>query len=53
MKNEVEKFIMERIGENIKLFNNDEIKIIKNNKEIIKKIYLLGFINAKNCYNKI
>lgn len=49
----VEKFIKERVEENKELFNKKELDIINQYESIIKKIYLLGFINAKNCYNKI
>lgn len=48
----VEKFIRERLKENEDLFTKEEQKYISENKECVKKIYLLGFINAKNCYKK-
>lgn len=54
MENEiinVEKFIQERIEENKNLFTNNEIKTIEQNKIITKKIYLLGFVNSKDCFN--
>ena len=46
----VEKFIKQRIEENELLFSKKEIKHIKQEFNIIKKIYLLGFINSKDCY---
>lgn len=48
--NNVEKFIKERIMENKKLFNKDEIDFIRKHENLMKKIYLLGFINSKECY---
>ncbi len=53
MENEainVGKFIKERIMENKEMFNKEEIKLICKNEKCIKKIYLLGFINARCCY---
>lgn len=46
----MEKFIKERIEENIKLFNNEESKILKQNFHLIKKIYILGCLNMKEIY---
>lgn len=43
----LEKVIIERIEENIKLFNKEEINIIKNNKKLAEKIYLLGMLDNK------
>lgn len=43
----LEKVIIERIGENIKLFNKEEINIIKNNKKLAEKIYLLALLDTK------
>ncbi|MBR3163600.1 MAG: hypothetical protein IKF17_05835 [Clostridia bacterium] len=48
--NDVEKFIEERIMENKNLFNKDEKDFIRKHGNLIKKIYLLGFINSKECY---
>ena len=48
MKESVDKFILERIEENKDLFTKEEMKIIKNNMIITKKIYLLGGINFYN-----
>ncbi len=49
MENVVEKFINERITENIVLFSKEELEIIKRHKEIIKKIYILSAVNFYNC----
>ena len=48
----VESFVSERLKENENLFTEEELKNINMNKECAKKIYLLGFINARNCYKK-
>lgn len=48
----LDKFVEKRVKENKKLFTKKEWKIIKSNPKIVKKIYLLGFINAKQCYEK-
>ena len=48
----LDKFIKKRLKENKKLFTKEEWKIIKNCPKMILKIYLLGFINAKECYEK-
>lgn len=45
-------FIEDRTEENKNLFTREELECIKYNKECIKKIYLLGFIDAKGCYEK-
>ena len=50
--NEINNFIKERIEENKSLFIEEEIQLLKNNQECMKKIYILGFINARNCYKK-
>ncbi len=44
------KFVAERIEENKKLFTKQEIMSIKNNNNLVKKIYLLGLINTIDCY---
>lgn len=41
----LEKIIKERVDENINLFNNGEIDLIKNNKRLVEKIYLLGMLD--------
>lgn len=46
----VEEIVKERIEENKELFSLEEHSIIENNINLIKKIYILGFINAKNIY---
>lgn len=48
----LDKFVEKRVKENKKLFTKKEWKIVKSNLKIVKKIYLLGFINAKQCYEK-
>ena len=48
VENEVinfERILRERLDENIKLFNKEEINIIKSNKKIVAKIYLLGMLD--------
>lgn len=46
----IEEILKERIEENKKLFNKKELKTINNNFNIIKKIYILGLINARQIY---
>ncbi len=48
----LDKFVGKRFKENKKKFTKEEWKIIKSYPQIVKKIYLLGFINAKECYEK-
>ena len=43
-----DKFVMERIQENKNLFSNKELKFIKDNSTLIKKIYLLSLKNYSN-----
>lgn len=45
-------FIEERIEENRDLFTTEELLLIKENRKCINKVYLLGAINSKDCYNK-
>ncbi len=40
------EFIKERIKENIKMFSREELEILKNNKNILLKIYLLGMLDS-------
>ena len=47
----IREFINERIKTNKELFTDEEIKFIKDNEEYVYKIYLLGFIDAKDCYD--
>lgn len=42
-----EKITETRLEDNIRLFNNEEINIIKNNKSLVEKIYLLGMLDCK------
>lgn len=42
------EFIKERIKENKNLFSKEELKIIEDSFTLMKKIYLLGFINASS-----
>lgn len=46
----LEDFIREVIEENRKLFKKYELEKMNENMELVKKIYLLGFINARQCY---
>lgn len=41
------EFIKERIKENEVLFNKQECDIINNNRNLIKKIYILGVKDGK------
>ena len=43
-----DKFVMERIQENRNLFSNKELKFIKDNSTLRKKIYLLSLKNYSN-----
>lgn len=43
-------FIKERIEENRELFTKEELEVIEKNEKCINKIYLLGAVNTKNCY---
>lgn len=48
----IEKILKERIKENEKMFTDKELQIINNNVNIIKKIYLLVFMDIKQTYGK-
>ncbi len=48
----LEKFIDERIQENKESFSQEEMEWIEKNKKCMKKIYLLGAINALDSYFK-
>lgn len=50
-KENVEKLVKERIKENEKLFTGEELKIIKDNANIIEKVYLIGILD--NNFNAI
>lgn len=43
----VEEIVKERITNNLKIFNEKELQVIKNNVNIVMKIYLLGIIDTK------
>lgn len=43
----VEGILKERIIESKELFNEKELKFIKNNSIVIKKVYLLGILDSK------
>lgn len=47
----VEKLVKERIKENEKLFTGEELKVIKDNANIIEKVYLIGILD--NNFNAI
>ena len=49
-ENIVEEIVKERIRENKELFNKDENNILEGNINLAKKMYILGFINARNIY---
>lgn len=46
----MQTFIQEVIEENRKNFTEEEYKIIMHNIELTKKIYLLGFVDARDLY---
>lgn len=50
MEKEIVEIVKERLEENKGLFSKKEYSIIEENINIVKKIYLLGFINARNIY---
>lgn len=45
-------FIEERIKENRDLFTKEELMLINENRKCVNKVYLLGAINSKDCYDK-
>lgn len=45
-------FIEQTLRENKELFSVKEYKFIFKNIELIRKIYLLGYINAREIYKK-
>lgn len=47
----LESYIAERIKENKELFTKEELQWIRENKKGTHKIYLLGAINSKACYD--
>lgn len=52
MKKDVEEIIRERIEENKNLFTEDDLKKIKRDSILVKKMYILGFVNARQIYGK-
>lgn len=48
----LDHFIGERIQENRELFTKEDFTYMNQNKECVKKIYLIGFKNAKECYEQ-
>ena len=48
----MENLIKQRIEENKKIFNEEELTFFYKNVNIIYKIYLLGLIDAKQIYGK-
>ena len=42
----LEKVIEKRISKNIKIFSKEELEMLKNNKNILLKIYLLGMLDS-------
>ena len=49
-KNIINEIVKDRIKENERLFTKQELKLIKDNDNIIKKIYLIGLIDGKNIW---
>ena len=48
----IDDFVDNRMKKNQRLFTKEEIEFIKKHKNCIKKIYLLGFIDGKECYEE-
>lgn len=46
---EIKEFIKERVEENKHLFKREELETIKENEELVKKIYLLAGMNVTNA----
>lgn len=46
---DIKEFVKERIEENKNLFAKEELEVIKENEELIKKIYLLAGMNVTNA----
>lgn len=44
------KFFNERIQKNSFLFTKEELKYISSHRKCVEKIYLLGLIDSKECY---
>ena len=47
-KDLLKKFLEKRIEENKNLFSHEELEIIKQNPNLIKKIYILGIKDTNN-----
>lgn len=50
--NLVGRIIERRIKENKKIFSKEELEIINNNMEIVKKIYVMGIISGREIYEE-
>ena len=46
----VEKIVKGRIKDNERLFNKNDYSIIEENINLIEKIYLLGYLDAREIY---
>lgn len=46
----LKEIVRERIRENEELFDNEEYSILEENINLAKKMYILGFINARDIY---
>ena len=53
MKDSLMIFVKKRIEENKQFFNQDEYKLILKNKNLIKKIYILGLKDCKQILSKL
>ncbi len=51
-ENIVGEIVKERIKENKELFDKKEYSMLEENINLAKKMYILGFINAKSIYGK-
>ena len=50
-KDLLKNFLEKRIEENKNLFSHEELEIIKQNPNLIKKIYILGIKDTNNTIN--
>ena len=50
-KDLLKNFLEKRIEENKNLFSHEELEIIKQNPNLIKKIYILGIKDTENTIN--
>ena len=50
-KDLLKKFLEKRIKENKDLFSHQELEIVKQNPNLIKKIYILGIKDTENTIN--